>query len=75
MSYVMLVAVDFLGGHYIIIKTNLSLQWHDRLLSPLSSMAPHVSDDLRCRIIHWHHEYSFSPDEISILAGCSVRTV
>ncbi|KAJ2932452.1 hypothetical protein H1R20_g4639, partial [Candolleomyces eurysporus] len=38
-------------------------------------MAPHTSDDLRYRIIHWHHQYCLSPEEISILAGCSVRTV
>ncbi|RXW14857.1 hypothetical protein EST38_g10994 [Candolleomyces aberdarensis] len=38
-------------------------------------MAPQLSDDLRHRIIHWHVEYGLSPEQISNLAGCSIRTV
>jgi DNA-binding CsgD family transcriptional regulator len=38
-------------------------------------MAPHLSDDLRNRIFHWHVELDLSPKEIAALAGCSIRTV
>jgi transposase len=46
-----------------------------QLSSLPSNMAPHTSDDLRYRIIHWYHEYGLSAVDISTLAGCSVRTV
>jgi transposase len=37
-------------------------------------MAPHLSDDLRNRIVHWHVELKLSPKEIAALAGCSIQT-
>jgi len=38
-------------------------------------MAPQISDEMRARIIVWHHEQHLSPQEIADLAGCCVRTV
>ena len=41
----------------------------------LTIMAPQISDEMRARIIVWHHEQHLSPQEIADLAGCCVRTV
>jgi transposase len=38
-------------------------------------MAPHLSREMRERIIVWHYELHKSPPEIAQLASCSVRTV
>ncbi|KAF8804699.1 hypothetical protein BYT27DRAFT_7143386, partial [Phlegmacium glaucopus] len=38
-------------------------------------MTRQITDDLRARIIVWHHEFHLSPHDISGLAGCSIRTV
>jgi transposase len=44
-------------------------------LSLSRSMAPHLSREMRERIIVWHYELQKSPPEIAQLASCSVRTV
>lgn len=38
-------------------------------------MAPHLSNEMRQRIVVWHYEQHKTPHEICLLAGCSVRIV